>query len=354
MTSGAKENLKSAEELLAAVKRGDAAAAGALLAGGASPDGRDPRTGLTLLMTAAGLGNAAMVKKLLEHGADVHRLDSAAGASALHKACQSGSLETVKLLVEAGSFVNLQAAHTGHTPLIDAIWYMQPEIAGYLLSAGTGLNLSTSYGFTLHQHVEYALKFSSLGKEKFMKVHEHVKARQEADRRSLEGNKLLAAVLAKDLAAVRQAIKDGADLEARAPIMNNFDDGYTPLLIAAREGQAEIVRELLAAGADANATDPVFQAVPLHKATYHGHLAVTELLAAHPGIDLNFQGASNGYTPLHDALWHGYDACAKVLIDAGADLNVRAHDGTDALDIAVNILGKDHGIVRYIRARTGR
>lgn len=344
---------KRSEDFLEAVANGDGTAAAALIKAGVDVNARDPETGLTALMTAAGRGNAAMVRQLLTDGADVHMIDPRAGASALHKACQSGNLETVRLLVEAGSFLNLQSATTGHTPLIDAIWYTYPDIVEYLLAMETGLNLHTSYGFTLLDHVNYALKTTSVGKERFLKIQQSIERRQAADREKLASQKLLAAVLAKDLAWVRQAIKDGADLECRAPMANSFDDGYTPLLIAAREGLVDIVKELLAAGANPNATDAVFVAVPLHKATYHGYRDITEVLVKHPGVDLDFQGATNGYTPLHDALWHGYDDCAQVLIDAGASLQIRAHDGTNALDIAVKSLGEEHELVQLLRKKMG-
>ena len=338
-----------AEQLLDAVTRDDLAKAAALLKSGADAGARDKGTGLTALMIAAGHGNAALVRELLAHGADVHQVDGRAGASALHKACQSEDVATVRLLAEAGSLLNLQTAITGHTPLVDAVWYSRVATVEYLLSLETGLGQRTSYGFELDDHVNYALKTNSGGKEKLLAIQELIRKRRESDK--AKASPLMAAVLAGDLDGVRRELGKGADLEYRAPMLNNFDDGYTPLLAAARDGRAEIVKELLAAGADANATDAIFQAVPLHKATYHGHLAVTRLLAGHPGVDLDFQGATNGYTPLHDALWHGYGDCAAVLVGAGARLDIRAHDGTNALDIALRTFGDGHEVVRLIRGK---
>jgi ankyrin repeat protein len=118
------------------------------------------------------------------------------------------------------------------------------------------------------------------------------------------------------------------------PIIGSFDDGHTALLIAARNNQLEMLNELIAAGADVNAIEPVFGAVPLHKATYHGYEAVTQALANAAGIQLDYQGPSNGYTPLHDALWHGYPGCARILLAAGARKDLQAYDGKYPLDIA--------------------
>jgi ankyrin repeat protein len=117
-------------------------------------------------------------------------------------------------------------------------------------------------------------------------------------------------------------------------VIGTLDDGHTALLIAARNGYLEMVQALIAAGADVNAVEPVFGAVPLHKATYNGYADITEALAKAPGINLNYQGPSNGYTPLHDALWHGYPDCARILLATGARKDIQGYDGLYPIDIA--------------------
>jgi ankyrin repeat protein len=100
-----------------------------------------------------------------------------------------------------------------------------------------------------------------------------------------------------------------------------------------------------------NATEPTFGAVPLHKATYNGHAGIAALLAAEPGIDLDDQGPSNGYTPLHDALWHGFADCARVLVEAGARLDLEGHDGLTPAALAEAAFGADDRVTRLIRER---
>lgn len=133
-------------------------------------------------------------------------------------------------------------------------------------------------------------------------------------------------------------------------MVGSFEDGHTALLVAAREAHGDIVRELVAAGADVNAVEPVFGAVPLHKATYNGHADITRMLTAARGINLDYQGASNGYTPLHDALWHGFANCAGILLDAGARTDIVAYDGKFPLDLAIEKLGETHALVARLRA----
>ncbi|MGD9156617.1 MAG: ankyrin repeat domain-containing protein [Bacillota bacterium] len=337
-------------EILNAVKNNECQAVRQLLQSKANPNVRDKETGLTLLMLASGAGNSKLVKILLDGGADVGTVDSKAGATALHKACQGGNLEVVKLLVAAGAFIDASVCSTGHTPLVEALWFQQIDIVEYLLSLGAKLNINTHYGFTLEEHLDYALRVNVTGKEKLLRAKELLQHRKESDNRQVEKENLMDAVIKGDLAKVKQLLKDGAKVDERYPILGGFNDAHTPLLVACRENKREIVLELLNAGADVNAVEPVFGAVSLHKATYNGHVEITKILAAHPGVNIDYQGLTNWYTPLHDALWHGFAECADVLINAGAHLDLKGHDGKRPVDIAREKFAKTHFVIKKLVA----
>ena len=322
----------------------------ALLRAGGKANGRAP-SGLTPLMIAAGHGNARMVKLLLDHSADALCVDARAGVSVLHKACQGGKLEVVRLLVEeGGAFIDLPAATTGHTPLMDALWFKWPDIVDYLLSKGAGLNLSTHYGFTLQQHVDYERSVNFFDKERFAAADRMLlRDRQQRTRRA-ESQALMAAVAAGDIERVRALLpQPGVQIDERFPILNGFNDHHTPLHVACRDGHAEITGLLLNAGADVNAVEPVFGAVPLHKAVYNGHARITQMLVDRPNIDLDYQGGTNGYTPLHDALWHGFADCALILIRKGARLDLRGHDGKLPLDLARDVFSPANELMRALQ-----
>jgi ankyrin repeat protein/ketosteroid isomerase-like protein len=336
------------ERLVAAAWAGDVTQVDELLQYGADVNTRDADSGLTPLMIAAGRADVALTRALLAAGADVWAADSGAGATALHKACQGGSLEVAQALVEAGAFVDAVAPTTGHTPLMDALWFKFPEIAKYLLDQGAGLNISTHYGFSLREHFEYELNVNTIGKDRLLVAEQYLKDRTASDENRVENQKLMAAVTAGDVDSVRSLIADGAEIDERFPYVNGFNDAHTPLLVAARDGHEEIARLLLAAGADVNATEPTFGAVPLHKAVYNGHVGLTRLIAGHPGVNLDFQGATNGYTPLHDAIWHGYEDCARAVHEAGAATHLRGHDGKTPHDLAVEVFGPDHSFTRQL------
>jgi ankyrin repeat protein/catechol 2,3-dioxygenase-like lactoylglutathione lyase family enzyme len=336
-------------QLTAAVRAGDLPLVRQRLDAGARIDQREPATGLTPLMIASGLADDEMVRLLIGYGADVFAVDSAAGASVLHKACQGGSVEVVKQLVAAGAFVDAVAATTGHTPLMDALWFKFPSIVEYLLDAGAGLNLSTHYGFSLQEHFAYELAVNTIGKDQLLIAEQLLKDRLAADTAAAKSQRLLAAVVADDFEEVQRLLAADAAIDERAPRLNGFNDGHTALHVAARDGHTSIVTLLLAAGADVNAVEPVFGAVPLHKAVYNGHADITQLLLGAPGIVIDFQGATNGYTPLHDALWHGYEECARLLVEAGAQLELTGHDGKTPLDLASEVFGAEHPLTERIR-----
>ncbi len=58
-----------------------------------------------------------------------------------------------------------------------------------------------------------------------------------------------------------------------------------------------------------------------------------QVLIAHK-IDIDKQGPYNGYTALHDAVWQNNIETTKVIIDAGANLEIKSNDGQTALDLA--------------------
>ena len=320
-----------------------------LLDDGADARARCKESGLTVLMIAAGSGQVEIVKALLEAGADIFATDDRAGGTPLHKACQAGSLEIVKLLVERGAFVDSIAPTTGHTPLMEAMWFAWPDIVGYLLDSGARLGVKTLYGFSLQQHYDYELAVNQAAKERVLAIGDLIERRRAADRAAHDDHALMRAVIEDDLAAVKELIAAGVPVDARVPMVDSFNDAHTPLLVAARDGHTEIVAELLKAGADVNAVEPTFQAVPLHKAVYNGHAEITRMLAEAPGIQLDVQGGTNGYTPLHDALWHGYAECAEILVRAGARLDPLGHDGKTPFDLALEALGPDHAVTRMIQ-----
>ena len=341
--------------LIRAVRAGAVDEVRGLLTQGASPNASDADSGLTAVMFAAGAGAQDLMAELVGAGALVNTIDQRAGASALHKACQGGHLATVRLLIEAGALIDLQTTSTGHTPLVEAIWFASDQVVDHLLRQGARIELVTHYGFSIDDHITYALKVNQgqAAHDSLTRIRSLIEERRDHDQAEQKGAALISAVLARDLAAVRAELSTGAPVDRRYPVVGSFNDGHTALLVAAREGLAEIVATLIDAGADVNAVEPVFGAVPLHKGTYNGHLEVVRLLVKAPRINLDYCGPSNGYTPLHDSLWHGFRTTAEALIDGGARLDIVGYDGKLPRDLAIQSFGPQDPIVARLPAAIG-
>lgn len=88
------------------------------------------------------------------------------------------------------------------------------------------------------------------------------------------------------------------------------------LFDAARNGDAELLRSYLSAGAPATLTNSAGDSL-LMLAAYHGHAETVQLILHHGG-DANAAN-DRGQTPLAGAVFKGYSDVARVLIDAGAD-----------------------------------
>ena len=88
------------------------------------------------------------------------------------------------------------------------------------------------------------------------------------------------------------------------------------LFDAARNGETEVLRSYLNAGAPATLTNAAGDSL-LMLAAYHGFAETVQLILHHGG-DAN--GANDrGQTPLAGAVFKGYSDVARVLLDAGAD-----------------------------------
>jgi ankyrin repeat protein len=98
---GAQRTASRNDDLLSAIRQGDAAAVKALLAQGTPADAKY-RYDRTALSFAADRGDVEIVKLLLERGADVNAKDTFYGATPLTWAASNGHVEVARLLLARG------------------------------------------------------------------------------------------------------------------------------------------------------------------------------------------------------------------------------------------------------------
>jgi len=123
------------------------------------------------------------------------------------------------------------------------------------------------------------------------------------------------AAMRGDVASVRALLAQRADVNAAE------GDGMTALHWSAERGDRELAALLLQSGANPSAVTRIGAHTPLHVAAKAGNADVVRLLV---GAKADVRAlTTTGAAPLHFAAASGNADIIKVLLDAGADANVR-------------------------------
>jgi ankyrin repeat protein len=327
---------------LAATHDSLAPLAGRLITGGADVEALRPGDGYTPLCIACKHGNVAMVERLIGAArADMVCVDD--GFTPLHIAAQGGHAGFVSVLIETVG-VALNAALTdgelaGCTPLFVAAQENRLDVFKMLIAAGADVNMAGDDGDTPlfvaaycgHAGVVYVL-IDTPGVDLNA-------ALTDAD--MVDVTPSFVAAENNRLDVLKLLIAAGADVNKACAI-----DGYTHLLVAAQNGNAGCVPVLLeAAGVDPNvaATDGC---TPLYIAAQGNRLDVVTLLIA-AGADVD-KAADDDYTPLQMAAQNGHSDDVGLLIAAGANVHAATTDSDTALSFA---LAQGHAeVVQKLRA----
>ena len=114
------------------------------------------------------------------------------------------------------------------------------------------------------------------------------------------------------------------------------DGRFTPLMRAAKLGRLDIVDELLALGVDLNALN-ADGCNALWLACYNGsHELIERLIAAGVNIDQQ-NGNGNGTSALMYVSSNSKPDLVKLLLEKGANRNLRNFDDSSALDLAASL-----------------
>jgi uncharacterized protein len=110
-------------------------------------------------------------------------------------------------------------------------------------------------------------------------------------------------------------------------------DGFTPLGLACYFGHYDIARFLILQGAEANLpSNNGFNVFPIHSAAAGNYTDIAALLIE-SGANVNVKQQA-GVTPLHSAAQNGNLDMLILLLEAGADVNVRMEGGKLPADLA--------------------
>ena len=125
-------------------------------------------------------------------------------------------------------------------------------------------------------------------------------------------------------------------LLARDPELVNAyaEDGFQPLGLACFFGHYDTAEYLARAGASLNSPSRNnLKAAPVHSAAAGGHSKIVRMLLD-LGADPNVR-EQGGFTPLHAAAQNGDMDTIRTLLLGGADLTLKDNNGKLALDLAM-------------------
>jgi ankyrin repeat protein len=315
---------------------------------GKAPVNVTNRYGVTPLMLAAINGSAQVVDLLLKAGADPNAL-GADGETVLMLAARTGRVEAVQLLIAKGANVNASETWQGETALMWAAAENHPEVVALLAKSGADLNAkSKSPEFPKVKVDAATMVVTALPKGGF--------------------TALLLAAREGAIDGVRALAEAGADLNATDP------DGTSALNMAIINAHYEVAALLVEKGANLGVADtagmtPLYAAIDMkhqeplinrplarpsgpmqpldiikvllaHGADPNARLKTPLLMRQHNGGDASL---NEGATPLMRAAKVSDVTTMSLLLDKGADPNLRLRNQNTALMVAASRQGRNAG-----------
>ncbi|XP_020597993.1 E3 ubiquitin-protein ligase KEG isoform X2 [Phalaenopsis equestris] len=291
--------------------------------------------GHAALHLACKQGSAELVETILAYKeADVDIVDKD-GDPPLVFALAAGSHECVCALIRRSANVT-HRLREGFGPSIAHVcaFHGQPECMRELLLAGADPNAVDDEGESV-LHRAIAKRYSDCARV----ILENGGCRSMGILNSQRKTPLHLCIESWNVVVVRRWVEVASREEIDEAIDIPGPAGTALCMAAAlkkdREAEGrELVRILLAAGADPVAQDELHGRTALHIGAMVNDAELVKIILE-VGVDVNIRNVQNT-TPLHVALNRGANQCIGLLLSAGADCNLQDDDGDNAFHIAAD------------------
>ncbi|MEW6322660.1 MAG: ankyrin repeat domain-containing protein [Acidobacteriota bacterium] len=302
-------------------------------------------------------GDAAAVRAMLKDGADVNAAQGD-GMTALHWAAKRGDAELTRMLLYAGANVKSTTRLGAFTPLILAAEGGHADVIAALLAAGADPNAATTTGTTP------LMLSAAAGNARAVTMLIENGATVDAREHARQETPLMFAAAYNRVEAMQALIKAGADVKAQTKVVD---------LAALTSPEEEFFRQQLQqqqqggqagqggpaaapGGGQGGGRNPFGQGKPgidrqfrfnelvayqgglspLLFAARQGHIDAARVLLD-AGADVNQVSGGDQTSPLLIAIMNGHFDLAKLLIERGADVNAAAHNGATPLYATLNV-----------------
>ncbi|WP_265022323.1 ankyrin repeat domain-containing protein [Wolbachia endosymbiont (group B) of Ischnura elegans] len=263
------------------------------------------------LFSSIELGSFDMTNLMINEGADIEAKDNK-GRTPVLFAIYLGKWHIVHLLINKGANIDAKD-NIGRTPLHWAARNGHLSIVQHLIEKGANLSIKDNDGKTPldlardkgHNNVVEYLQQTQLGLDR----------------------QLLTAVQGGNLNEVKDFVVRGASLDTQ-----DSNNGWTPIIYAARGSKWDAVKFLIAQGAKFN-NEITYQGTPLHFAAQEGNSNMVQFLLD-KGANIEAQDAYNR-KPLHIAVDANRLNVVNLLLDRGANLKATEMYGKTSLDLAI-------------------
>ena len=335
-----------------------------LLAKGADPNG-GYRSPLSIATTCKKTG-VDIAKILIAAGADINKESTAANISPLKSAVLQSNRKVYDFLISKGATIEPDIILSIQTVPVGV------GICQDLIKRGVNINFANKDGNVLHTLLDEVFQKKNLKKSTIDIINILSAAGINWHQKNVGMNEPLQEFISFFLLSkstseifkpvVELCLSKGADINAVGP------DGYTQLYTAFNDRNMFVLKHLIDLGANVNIS--LTGLAPLYIAVKNNWLLEVDLLCSSPTIDVNITGPHDVTPLLLATIWNFKDIMRKlvklpgidvnklttavgaplyqvkdaesikILIDAGADINLHDHIGRTPLYFAA-IVGKE-------------